>query len=104
MIPKVADAILALREFDPEDAGAAEPDPVCEVFTGLAGRPVPGGLLRRVWTLGGLQFQLVRAYLAYGIRTRFSDVDETKRQRAQASTGAALRMVASMGYLRGRRK
>jgi aarF domain-containing kinase len=101
MVPKVADAILALREFDPEDTQAAEPDPVCEVFTGLTGRPVPGGLLRRVWTLGGLQFQLVRAYLAYGIRTRFSDVDERERQRAQASTGAALRMVASMGYLRG---
>jgi aarF domain-containing kinase len=101
VIPKVADAIAALREFETEDPGSAEPGDVGEVFAGLAGRPVPTGLLRRIWTLGGLQAQLVRAYLAYGIRRRFVDVDERERARAQANLGAALRMVTSMGYLRG---
>ncbi len=85
MVPKVAEAIAALQEFEVEDAGSAPAGPAGEVFAGLAAAPVPGGLLRRVWALGGLQVQLFRAYLAYGIRTRFVDVDERERARAQAN-------------------
>jgi aarF domain-containing kinase len=101
MVPNVADALAALREFEGEDAGPTEPGRMSEVFAGLAGRPVPGGLLRRIWALGGLQVQIVRAYLAYGIRSRFVDVDQRELERARANLRAALGMVTSMGYLRG---
>ena len=53
MVPRVADAIAELSQFEAEDPG--EPEPVRELFADLAGRPVPGGLLRRLWALGGLQ-------------------------------------------------
>ena len=99
MVPKVADAIAELSQFEAEDPG--EPEPVRELFFDLAGRPVPGGLLRRLWALGGLQAQIFRAYLVYGIRSRFIDVDERERRLAEANLRVALKMFDSMGYLRG---
>jgi tRNA A-37 threonylcarbamoyl transferase component Bud32 len=101
MIPKVADAIAALSEFQGADPGPIEPEPALETFAGLAGQSVPGGFLRRMWSLGGLQAQICQAYLVYGIRSRFVAADEHERLRAEANLRAALKMVDSMGYLRG---
>ena len=101
MIPKVDDAIAALSHFEAEDPGALEPDPVDDLFAGLAGRATPTGLLKRLWAFGGLQAQIFRAYLAYGVRSRFVDVDERDRLMAEAHLRTALKMVVSMSYLRG---
>ena len=43
MIPKVADAIAALSRFEAEDPVVPEPDPVDDLFAGLAGRAAPDG-------------------------------------------------------------
>ena len=99
MVPKVADAIVALAEFEAEDT--AGPESVSELFADLAGRPVPGGLFRRLWALGGLQAQIFRAYLVYGVRSRLIDVEDRDRRLAEANLRVALGMVDSMGYLRG---
>jgi hypothetical protein len=40
MIPKVADAIAELSQFEAEETNEAEP--LREVFAELAGRPLPG--------------------------------------------------------------
>ena len=62
---------------------------------------MPGGLLRRLWAMGGLQAQIARAYLVYGIRSRFVGVDAAEQRLAEANLRVALQMVDSMGYLRG---
>jgi hypothetical protein len=99
LVPKVADAIASLSEFEAEDTAPRET--VNDLFAELAGRDVPGGLIRRVWALGGLQAQIFRAYLVYGVRSRFTDVEERDRRLGEANLRVALNMVDSMGYLRG---
>ncbi len=101
MFPKVADAIAELTQFEAEEPVVPEPDPLDELFAGLAGRAVPIGRLKRIWAYGGLQAQIFRAYLAYAVRSRFVDVDERDRRLAEAHLRAALKMLVSMSYLRG---
>ena len=103
MFPKAADAIAALSHFEAEDPVVPEPEPIDELFAGLAGRAVPSGLLKRIWAYGGLQAQIFRAYLAYAVRSRFVDVEERDRLIAEAHLRTALKMVVSMSYLRARR-
>jgi aarF domain-containing kinase len=101
MFPKAVDVIADLSHFEAEDPVVPEPEPIDELFAGLAGRAVPSGLLKRIWAFGGLQAQIFRAYLAYAIRSRFVDVDERDRLIAEAHLRTALKMVVSMSYLRG---
>jgi tRNA A-37 threonylcarbamoyl transferase component Bud32 len=101
MVPRVDEAIAALAEVQAGDPDGIDPEPAGNVLAGLAGRPMPGGFLRRMWALGGLQAQICQGYLIYGIRSRFVAADEHERLRAEANLRAALKMVGSMGYLRG---
>src|SRR6516162_9169700 len=76
-------------------------DPPREALAGLSGRPAPEGALRRLWAFGGLEAQIALAYGTYFARAWFVDADRRERELAEAHLRAALRMVRTMGYLRG---
>jgi hypothetical protein len=99
MSPNVADLLAALPDLD--DERRVEPDLLREALADLTQRPVPEGALRRLWALGGLQAQVALAYLAYWMRTWFLDADRREQELAEAHLRAALKMVRTMGYLRG---
>jgi predicted unusual protein kinase regulating ubiquinone biosynthesis (AarF/ABC1/UbiB family) len=100
MSPKVAELVAALSDFE-SDEGSAQPDPLQEALADLTRRPGPEGALRRLWAFGGLQAQVSLAYLAYWVRSWFLDADRRQRELAEAHLRAAIKMLRTMGYLRG---
>jgi predicted unusual protein kinase regulating ubiquinone biosynthesis (AarF/ABC1/UbiB family) len=100
MSPKVAELLAALPhlEIDEESAGR---DPLQEALADLPRRPIPEGALRRLWALGGLQAQIALAYLAYWARSWVLGSERRERELAGAHLRAALKMLRTMGYLRG---
>ena len=63
--------------------------------------PIPLGRLRRLSALGTLQAKIAAAYLFRWLRGWFQSAEESKRTLAEAHWRNALRMLDSMGYLRG---
>jgi len=100
MTPKLPELIAALPAFEDDEGPAAE-DPLREALAGLSGRPAPEGALRRLWAFGGLETQIALAYGTYFARAWFVDADRRERELAEAHLRAALKMVRTMGYLRG---
>jgi aarF domain-containing kinase len=64
-------------------------------------RPVPVGRWRRIGLLGTLQAKVAAAYLFYWIRGWFQNGSERERALAEAHWRTAVRLLDSMGYLRG---
>jgi len=78
-----------------ELAGAPEP------LAAASLRPVPVGRLRRMGSLGSLQAKIGAAYLFYWIRGWFKAADERQKLLAETHWRTAVRLLDSMGYLRG---
>src|SRR5579864_1466531 len=72
-----------------------------ELVARLSQRPVPVGRFRRLSALGTLQAKIGAAYLFHWLRGWFQSAEESKRHLAEAHWRNALRMLDSMGYLRG---
>jgi hypothetical protein len=100
MSPKVAELVAALPDLDSDEEDAPK-DPLREALADLTRRPGPEGALRRLIAFGGLQTQVTLAYLAYWLRTWFSDADSREHELREAHLRAALKMLRTMGYLRG---
>ncbi len=64
-------------------------------------RPVPLGRWRRLRVLATLQAQIAAAYLFHWVRGWFLQADERERRLAETHWKVALRLLDSMGYLRG---
>jgi predicted unusual protein kinase regulating ubiquinone biosynthesis (AarF/ABC1/UbiB family) len=101
MPPTVAELIAALPDIDQHDEDGVEPDHFQGLFDRLAQRPVPVGSLRRLWSLGGLQAKIAVAYLLYWIRGPFQNSDSRQQALAETHLKTAVRMLATMGYMRG---
>ncbi len=67
----------------------------------ISNKKVPVSSLSRIWTLGSLQAKVTAGYLAYWLRSRFSDAEEKQRLKSEAHLAAALQLFGTMGYLRG---
>jgi predicted unusual protein kinase regulating ubiquinone biosynthesis (AarF/ABC1/UbiB family) len=94
-ISELLEALPADEEFVQE-----APDQL-EVLSSLSQRPVPIGALRRLWSLGGLHARVGLAYMAYWMRTYFKDADDRDRDRMETHLRAAVKVLNTMGYLRG---
>jgi hypothetical protein len=99
MSPDVAELVAALPDLD--DELRAEPKWLHDALAELGRSAAPDGALRRLWAFGGLQAQVALAYLAYWMRSWFGDVKERERDLAETHLRAALKMLRTMGYLRG---
>ncbi len=99
-MPSVAELIASL----PEAADAPEADlpaPLNPLLEAWSHRPVPVGRFRRLRMLGTLQAQIAAAYTFYWLRGWFKGADESKRLLAETHWRTAMRILDSMGYLRG---
>ena len=97
-MPTIAELIKALPEESvPEDRSAEMPPSLAAASL----RPVPVGRVRRVGALGALQAKIAVAYLFYWMRGWFRPADEKERLLAETHWRTAVRVLDSMGYLRG---
>ncbi len=98
MSPTVAELMRALPEVDQgKEARSALPAVLHESSL----RPVPIGRWRRLTLLSSLQAKIAAAYLFYWIRGWFKSADENSRLLAETHWRTAIRVLDSMGYLRG---
>jgi predicted unusual protein kinase regulating ubiquinone biosynthesis (AarF/ABC1/UbiB family) len=97
MSPSIAELMRAL----PDEEEAAEEAALLEPLMAAALRPVPVGRWRRLRLLGTLQAKIGAAYLFHWIRGWFRKADENERLLAEIHLKTALRLLDSMGYLRG---
>jgi aarF domain-containing kinase len=96
-MPTIAQLMHAL----PEQDATAEPRSVSPLLAEASLQPVPLGRLRRIGLLGTLQAKIAAAYLFYWIRGWFKNADEKQRLLAETHWRTAVRLLDSMGYLRG---
>lgn len=71
------------------------------LLTRIAMNRVPVNSFSRIWTLGSLQARVAAGYLAYWLRSRFSDAEKKQHLKSEAHLAAALKLLGTMGYLRG---
>ena len=95
MSPSISELMRALPELDEPAQDAREP------LLAATMRPVPVGRWRRLRLLATLQAQIAAAYLFYWVRGWFLQADQRERMLAETHWKAALRLLDSMGYLRG---
>jgi predicted unusual protein kinase regulating ubiquinone biosynthesis (AarF/ABC1/UbiB family) len=95
MPPSVNELMRALPLTDEATQGADGPLSPETVL------PVPVGRWRRLRLLGTLQAQIAVAYLFCWIRGWFQQAEQRERVLAEAHWKSALRLLDSMGYLRG---
>jgi predicted unusual protein kinase regulating ubiquinone biosynthesis (AarF/ABC1/UbiB family) len=95
MPPSVSELLHVLPEMD--DAAAE----TAELMPGTMMRPVPVGRWRRLRLLGTLQAKIGAAYLFYWLRGWFQSADQREQMLAATHWQTALRLLDSMGYLRG---
>jgi predicted unusual protein kinase regulating ubiquinone biosynthesis (AarF/ABC1/UbiB family) len=97
--PTLAELIDALPVEAEQEPSADEQ--LRELLLDLAHKPVPTGRLTRLWTLGTLQAKIAAAYLAWWIRTSYGDADERERRLNETHLKAAIKLLGTMGYMRG---
>jgi aarF domain-containing kinase len=100
MSPNVAELVAALSDLEIEEESVRQ-DPLAEALADLTTRQGPAGALRRLGAFGGLQAQVALAYLAYWMRSWFLDAERRERELAETHLRAAIKMLRTMGYLRG---
>src|SRR2546423_2556933 len=94
-MPTIADLIKALPDeliAAPRESPALPPGSL---------RPVPVGRLRRMGLLASLQSKIAAAYVFYWIRGWFKNASEREQLLAETHWRTAVRVLDSMGYLRG---
>lgn len=96
MPPSLAELMRVLPEATASADAVAVPDPLAASL-----RPVPVGRWRRLRLLGTLQAQVAAAYLFCWMRGWFQNVEDKDRLRAETHWKNAIRLLDSMGYLRG---
>jgi aarF domain-containing kinase len=97
MAPSVGELLRAL----PNEGEVIEETALPENIAAAALRPVPVGRWRRMRLLGTLQAKIGAAYLFYWVRGWFNNAADRERLLAETHWQTALRLLDSMGYLRG---
>lgn len=101
---KVTESVQMEMLLDALPKGSAT-DPaglrLARYIASISNKKVPVSSLSRIWTLGSLQAKVTAGYLAYWLRSRFSDAEEKQRLKSEAHLAAALQLFGTMGYLRG---
>jgi aarF domain-containing kinase len=97
MSPSTSELMRAL----PEDVEPVEEDALPPSLAAASLRPVPVGRWRRLRLLGTLQAKIAAAYLFHWIRGWFQKANERERSLAETHWRTAVRLLDSMGYMRG---
>ena len=81
--------------------GVPVKDRLEELFSDISMRKVPVNSLFRIWILGSMQAKLALGYISYAIRGSFLSTTGKQALLNETNLKAALRMLSTMGYLRG---
>jgi aarF domain-containing kinase len=100
MPPTISELMTALPQPAEDTPDSFEHAPLMPADP-LSLRAVPVGRFRRMRLLGTLQAQIGAAYVFHWIRGWFKNADENKRLLAETHWRTAVRLLDSMGYLRG---
>jgi predicted unusual protein kinase regulating ubiquinone biosynthesis (AarF/ABC1/UbiB family) len=76
-------------------------DSLGDLIEKISFKRVPVGSLSRMWILGSMKAKIALGYLAYMIRSNFAGETEKERRLNETNLRAGLRLLATMGYLRG---
>ena len=76
-------------------------DPLGDLISQISSRQVPVSSLTRMWALGSMQAKIAVGYLAYAMRSSFSSKNKQQELLNEAHLKAALKLIGTMGYLRG---
>ena len=92
-----------LVEALPEDINGSTDviNPLQDLLAGLETKNVPTKSLMRMWILSSLQAKVAIGYLAYGLRKNFVSKSEQEMMLNETHTKAALKIISTMGYMRG---
>ena len=97
--PVLDEVIGAIPE---EIAGEPESfDPLGDLILQISSKKVPVNSITRLWALGGMQAKVAVGYIAYALRSSFSNETEKQKLLNEAHLKAALELLGTMGYLRG---
>lgn len=99
-MPTVAELLDALP-LEEETQVDATSELLRDLEQRLAKKPMPTGSLRRLLSLGGLNARIGLAYFAYWMRSWFQTKDQREQQLVETHLRAAIKMLETMGYLRG---
>ncbi|MBC8355702.1 MAG: AarF/ABC1/UbiB kinase family protein [Planctomycetes bacterium] len=96
-IIELLDALPGDDDVQPESSSNV----LRELQQRLASKPMPTGSLRRLCSLSGLHARIGLAYFAYWMRSWFQTKDRREQQLVETHLRAAIKMLETMGYLRG---
>jgi predicted unusual protein kinase regulating ubiquinone biosynthesis (AarF/ABC1/UbiB family) len=100
-MPSVAELLEALPSETELQEKPGQNDVLEEICARLASRPMPTGSLARFWSLSGLHARVGMAYFAYWMRSWFQTKDRREHELRETHLRAAIKMLETMGYLRG---
>src|SRR5262245_51073455 len=101
MSTTVAELLAALPDDEQAERTLREDPRFRQLYEELSRRPVPVGAFSRLWVLSGLHAQIALAYTFRWVRGWFSSAAEQERQRLETQLEVALKLLETMGYLRG---
>jgi predicted unusual protein kinase regulating ubiquinone biosynthesis (AarF/ABC1/UbiB family) len=101
MPPNVADLLEALPIEEADPQSGADESVLRELAEKLATRPIPIGSVRRLTSLGNLQFKIGLAYAMHWLRGWFQSAEQSERDLAETHFRTAIVLLHSMCYLRG---
>lgn len=99
MAPEISELIAALPadlEQEPTENENLE-----SILEEIGKKRVPVGRFTRFWLLGGLQAKIALAYLAWWLRQKYVRGDSAAHERNEVHMRNSLRLLSTMGYMRG---
>jgi aarF domain-containing kinase len=97
----VSELIGALPDDERAERTLREDPRFRQLYEELSHRPIPVGAFSRLCVLSGLQAQIAMAYSFHWVRGWFSSAAEQERRRLETHLEVALKLLETMGYLRG---
>ncbi|MBI1311188.1 AarF/ABC1/UbiB kinase family protein [bacterium] len=101
MAATVSDLLAALPEGIDVPGETPTEQTLGDALNELTKQPIPTGALRRFGSLTGLHAKVGLAYLAYWARGCFQNADRRQQALIETNLAAAMKILSTMGYLRG---
>lgn len=97
----VAEILEALPPVDETDERGLSEETTRMLVEKLSKRPMPLGSLHRLWSLSDVQTRIGIAYVFYWVRSWFKSAESRQRDLVETNLRSALKLLETMGYMRG---
>ncbi|MBU0485702.1 MAG: AarF/ABC1/UbiB kinase family protein [Proteobacteria bacterium] len=96
---RIEEMIAALP--DAGNTGKVSPEILADISKRISLKKMPTSALTRFWSLGNVQTKIALGYLAYRVRSSFVSAGKKQKLLNETHLAAAIRLLATMGYMRG---